>query len=193
MSYYLLEYSEDSKDNLPKGKSPILVNDYNLNGFDLRSVWRGTYIEKWPDNLDFCYKKGNVILDYVPNVLSWLMFTDKAVEVFKRLGIVNIQYLPISIKKAGKKEPSHMLNVVNVLDSVEALDLEKSDYVSWEDDYKYIKFIRKVVLNKNASKSNLDIFRLLESKNYIIVSERIRIAVENEGLTGFGFKLLETD
>ncbi|EMS71038.1 imm11 family protein [Ruminiclostridium cellobioparum] len=193
MRYYLLEYSEDSKDKLPKGKIPILVNDYNLNGFDLRLFWRGIYVEKWPDDLEFYYEKGNTILDFVPNVLSWLMFTDKAVEVFKKSEIMNMQYFPIIIKKVGKKEHSHSLNVINVLDSVEALDWEKSDYVSWEDDPKYIKFIRKVVLNKNASKSNLDIFRLQESKNYIIVSERIRKAIENEGLTGFGFKLLQTD
>ncbi len=193
MRYYLLEYSEDSRDKLPKGKSPILVNDYNLNGFDLRLFWRGIYVEKWPDDLEFYYEKGNTILDFVPNVLSWLMFTDKAVEVFKKLEIMNMQYFPIIIKKVGKKEHSYSLNVINVLDSVEALDWEKSDYVSWEDDPKYIKFIRKVVLNKNASKSNLDIFRLQESKNYIIISERIRKAIENEGLTGFGFKLLQTN
>lgn len=34
-------------------------------------------------------------------------------------------------------------------------------------------------------------FRLEESENYIIVSERIKEEVEKEGLRGFGFTLLE--
>lgn len=191
MNYYLLGYSEDEKDNLPKGKSPILLNSCEMNGFDLRTLWRGKYIEQLPENIQLSYEKGNVLLDYIPNVLSWLIFSNKAIDLLNKINVSGIQYFSVEIFKRGHKEKPYPVNVVNVLESVVAMDWEKSDYVSWEDDPKYIKFIRKIVLNSGASYRNLDMFRLEESKNYIIVSERVKEEVEKEGLSGFGFTLLE--
>ncbi len=144
-----------------------------------------------PENIQLSYEKGNVLLDYVPNVLSWLICSNKVIDLLNKINIIEIQCFPVEIFKKGIKEEPCLVTVVNVLESVAAMDLEKSDYVSWEDDPKYIKFIRKIVLNSDASYKNLDMFRLEESKNYIIVSERIKEEVEKEGLRGFGFTLLE--
>lgn len=191
MNYYLLGYSDDEKDNLPKGQSPILVNSYELYGFDLRTLWRGKYIEKWPDNLELYYDKGNVFLDYIPNVLSWLIFSNKVIAAFNQLNVVGIQCFPINICSIKNKKKHCSAYVVNTLESVSALDWEKSDYVSWEDDPKYIKFIRKIVLKTDCDYRNLDMFRLGESKNYIIVSERIKKCLKMENLTGFGLLPLE--
>lgn len=191
MNYYLLEYSDDEKDNLSKGQSPILVNSYELHGFDLRILWRGKYIEKWPDNIELYYEKSNVVLDYIPNVLSWLIFSDRAINTLNRLNIPSIQCFPINICNIKNKEKRFPANVVNVLESISALDWEKSDYISWEDDPKYIKFLRKIVLKAHCDYRSLDMFRLEESKNYIIVSERIKQSLEIDKLTGFGLTLLE--
>lgn len=190
MNYYLLEHSEDEKDHLP-GKSPILLNSYELNGFDLRTLWRGKNIEQWPDNIQLYFEKGNVLLDYVPNVLSWLIFTDKAIDLLKKINVSTIQCFPIDIFKKGHKEKFCTVKVVNVLETVLAFDWEKSDYVSWEDAPKYIKFIRKIVLKADAPYRNLDMFRLDESKNYIVISQRFKDEVEKKDLKGFGFTLLE--
>lgn len=191
MNYYLLKYSEDEKDNLTKGQSPILVNSYELHGFDLRTLWRGNYIEEWPDNIELYYEKGNVILDYIPNVLSWLIFSDNVITMLNQLNVTEIQYFPINIYNIKNKSKNFMVNVVNTLETVSALDWERSDYISWEDDPKYIKFLRKIVLKADSDYRNLDMFRLAESKNYIIVSERIKKCLEMEKLTGFGLTSLE--
>lgn len=191
VNYYLLEYSDDEKDNLTKGQLPIVVNSYELHGFDLRTLWRGDYIEKWPDNIQLYYEKGNVILDYIPNVLSWLIFSDKVIATLNRLNIAGIQCFPINICNIKKKEKYFTANVINALESVSALDWENSDYISWEDDPKYIKFLRKIVLRDDCDYRSLDMFRLKESKNYIIVSERLKKCLEMERLTGFGLTPLE--
>lgn len=192
MNYYLLEYSGDEKDNLIKGQLPILVNSYELHGFDLRTLWRGNYVEKWPDNIELYYEKGNVVLDYIPNVLSWLIFSDKVIDTLNQLNVAGIQSFPINIYNIKNKAKHFTANVVNILESVSALDWEKSDYISWEDDPKYIKFLRKIVLKADNDYRNLDMFRLEESKNYIIVSERIKKCLEMEKLTGFGLAPLES-
>lgn len=187
MNYYLLEYSENDKDNLPKGENPILLNSYELNGFDLRNLWRGEYIKQFPENIQLYYEKGDILLDYTPNVLSWLIFSNKVIKLFCKINVRGIQYFPIKVFKKKSEKKFYSVNVVNVLEVVSAMDWNKSEYVSWEDDPRYIKFIRKIVLKSDALYRDLDIFRLQESKNYIIVSERVKEEIEKEGLIGFGF------
>lgn len=191
MNYYLLEYSDDEKDNLFKDQFPILVNSYELHGFDLRILWRGKYIKKWPNNIELYYEKGNVVLDYIPNVLSWLIFSDKVIDMLNRLNIASIQCFPVNICSKNNKEKHYSANVINVLESISALNWEKSDYISWEDDPKYIKLLRNIVLKFDCDYRDLDMFRLEESKNYIIVSERIKEGIEMKNLTGFGLTPLE--
>lgn len=191
MNYYLLKYSDDEKDNLAKCQSPIVVNLYELHGFDLRALWKGNDIEKWPDNIELYYEKGNVVLDYIPNVLSWLIFSDKVIAILNQLNVAGFQSFSINICDIKNKAKHFTVNVVNILESVSALDWEKSDYISWEDDPKYIKFLKKIVLKADSDYRNLDMFRLDESKNYIIVSERIKKCLEMEKLTGFELTPLE--
>lgn len=187
----MLEYSDDKRDNLEKNQSPILVNSYELNGFDLRILWRGSYIEKWPDSIELYYEKGNVILDYIPNVLSWLIFSNQVIVMLAQLNVAGIQYFSIDICNKKHKAKKFTANIVNTLEAVSALDLEKSDYISWEDNPKYIRFLRKIVLKADCDYRNLDMFRLEESKNYIIVTERIKKCFELEGFTGFRLVPLE--
>ncbi len=187
MQYYLLEYSDDSVDNLPQDLNPIVVNSYELHGFDHRSLWRGKKIEYWDEEIRLYYENGEVALDYIPNVLSWLIFSDTVIELFNSLGISGIQRFPVIISKVGKNDEHFQSNVINVLDSLSVMNWEKSDYVSWDDDPTYIKYIRKLVINRSNISDNFDIFCLAESKNYIIVSERVKKEMELCGITGFGF------
>ncbi|MGL5255860.1 MAG: imm11 family protein [Proteocatella sp.] len=159
--------------------------------FDLRDLWTGKYIESWPNNIELYYEKGEVLLDFIPNVLSWLIFTDKVVDIIKNLNGNKIQVYPVQISKKGDKVKCYCVNVVNVIESVAAFDWDKSEYISWEDDPEYIKYIRKIVLKGDKIYRNLDIFRLDESKNYIIVSERIKEEFEKEKIVGFRYTPLE--
>jgi hypothetical protein len=184
--YYRLVYSEDKDDGLPEGASPILINSYSLDGFDLRSLWKGIRIADWNKNIELHYSNGEILLDYVPNNLSWLIFTDRAVSTIQTL-VTDTQVFPVSITSEVSKDSPIKANVVNVLTSVSAMNWDKSDYVAWEDDPRDIKVIRNLVMNRSSLIDNVDIFRLEESKNFIIVSGRLKQAIEKEGLLGFGF------
>ncbi|WP_143318640.1 DUF1629 domain-containing protein [Clostridium sp. HBUAS56017] len=73
------------------------------------------------------------------------------------------------------------------------LNWEKSDLVTWDDDPKYIKAIRNLVIDSSKLDGLPDIFRLSESKNYIIASEQFKKKIEEKGLTGFQFLEIEIE
>ncbi|MGE5328495.1 MAG: imm11 family protein [Deltaproteobacteria bacterium] len=185
MKYYRLIYKETNKEL-------ILVNNYDIKGLDLRKLWRGESIDKWDESIRLTYSKKGIAVDYLPNVLSWLIFSDKAVKVFKDMSIKNIQMFPVNITKGLKNEEVLKYNVVNILTSIPALNREKSDYAIWEDSLEEIKFIRKAVLNKVMINEDIDIFLLKEGVVYVIVSERLKKQLEINDITGVDFEELET-
>lgn len=185
MQYYRLVYSEDKEDKLPQGANPIFINSYNLDGFDLRSLWKGIRINTWNHNISLYYTDGEVLLDYVPNNLSWLIFSDDAVKIIRKVN-TEAEVFSVSVSSEKSQNTKHA-NVVNILTSVSAMNWEKSDYVSWDDDPKDIKVIRNLVINRSAIFNSLDVFRLEESKNFIVVSEKFKQEVERIDLKGFGF------
>ena len=125
------------------------------------------------------------MLDYVPNNLSWLIFSDKAISIIETLE-TELEYFHVSIlSESGNVQTQ--ANVVNILTSISAMNWEKSDYVPWDDDPKDIKVIRKLVMNHSTIVNKADMFRLGESKNFIIVSEKFKQEVEKSELLGFGF------
>lgn len=166
-------------------KKPIVIDSYQLDGFDLRNLWKGITITNWNKNISLHYSEGDVLLDYVPNNLSWLIFSDKAIDTIQPF-LVGAEIFPVSISSESS-EDAVGANVVNLLTSVSAMNWEKSDYISWDDDPKDIKVIRNLVMNRSAIVNNADVFRLEESKNYILVSEKFKQVVERGGLQGFGF------
>ena len=184
MEYYELFWA-DSKNDV------ILINDYDLKGFDLTRLWKGERIEDWNEDIMLYYEKDGLVWDYVPNVLTWLIFSDRLVDLLYELGITDIQVFPVTLHKKGSTKKLPGYNVVNILTSVSAFNWERSDYVPWEDDPKSIKVIRKLVMNRSSLEGSPDMFRLAEDKHYIITSDRLKKAVEERGITGIKFRPAE--
>jgi hypothetical protein len=175
-------YSEDDGiDNF------IMINDYDLKGFDYRKLWRGQIIDSWRDNIELFYEKEGDLLDYTPNVLSWLILSDEVLSVLNELEIRRFQAFPVKLSNKLKKDKNKYSNVINITCDKSVLNWEKSDLVTWDDDPKYIKAIRNLVMDSSKLEELPDIFRLSESKNYIIVSEKFKKKIEEKKLTGFQF------
>ncbi|MHC1681723.1 MAG: DUF1629 domain-containing protein [Clostridiaceae bacterium] len=185
MDYYRLVYSKNEKDSLPKEMSPLVINSYELNGFDLRDFWKGKKIENLNSNIELSYNRGEVILDYIPNNLSWLIFSEKVVNILKEIE-ANIEIFPVQILKDDKKN-KFLAYVVNILDNIPVMNWDKSDYVAWDGDSKAIKAIRNLIINLDSIPDNVDIFRLDESRNFIIVSDRLKTKLVDNSLSGLGF------
>lgn len=185
MRYFRLIYKE-SEENL------ILVNDYDTKGLDLRRLWRGEVISNWNNNIKLYYENDGLALDYVPNVLSWLICSDNLTNVFYKQNVNNIQVFPVMLYNKNNVKDTLKYNVVNILTSISAMNWELSDYVTWEDDPKDIKFIKKLVINSSSLQESLDIFLLAEGVAYVIVSEKLKTAIESKNITGVDFEFIES-
>ncbi|OOM15989.1 imm11 family protein [Clostridium saccharobutylicum] len=188
MNYFRLVYSEnDGIENF------IMINDYDLKEFDYRKLWKGQVIEEWPENIELLYENDGKLLDYTPNVLSWLIFSEDVLSIFKELSINEFQSFPVRLINKFTNEKVKLCNVINIICDYSVLNWEKSDLITWDDDPKYIKAIRNLVIDSSKLDGLPDIFRLSESKNYIIVSERFKKKIEENRLTGFQFLEIEID
>ena len=184
MKYHRLVLKNQEKDC-------VIVNHYDLEGFDPRKLWCGERIEVWDKKIQLYYDKDGLILDYMPNVLSWLIFSDRLIDVLKDLNVKHIQIFPVDLYRKGNEEQSLHFNVVNVLSKIAAMNWEKSNYLTWKDDPKAVKVVRQLVMNKSAIKEGLDIFNLAESVPYIVVSEKLKNAIESKNITGTHFCPIE--
>ncbi len=112
------------------------------------------------------------------------LMTKKLADCLSAAGVSNIETYEVRILSAPPDCPEY--RAFNVVGSVMAADPSKSEFhrvmgVPGADVYE------KLVLDRGAI-SSLDLFRMAESVSTVIVSNRIRKAIESCGLTSVGFE-----
>ena len=152
----------------------------------------GSYIEKWKVPI-FQYNstEGDVISDYMANVYRWLIVSDTFSNYINETTVKShIQYLPVKIIDTFSNEKNESYKVANLLDLVDALDLEHSTYDVFELEDEKIISVEKYAL-KAMEVQGLDMFRLRDDTIPIFVSEKVKKVIEENTLSGFAF--LEVD
>lgn len=182
MKYYKLSYDYEND------------NDYvNCNiGFigdrDEYSVSCGNYINDWSE-VKFKYnpEEGNVLSDSIANVYRWLVVSKKFRELIEDIVAVDvIQYLSIKLIDAKDDGENTEYKIANLLDVVDALDLEHAQYDVFDLDNEKIIAIEKYALKEEVVLGH-DLFKLKDDTIPIFISERIKNIIENNALTGFAF------
>ena len=151
-------------------------------------VSEGRYITEWPEIL-FGYdaSEGKQKTDYIANLYRWLIVSDKFYSLINDLfPDLNVQFLPVKMFEIKEKDCEESYKVLNILDVVDALDLEQSIYDVFELGDEKIYSVSKYALKKDAVKGK-DIFRLKDDTIPIFVSESIKTMIENNNLKGFDF------
>lgn len=156
---------------------------------DRYDVEKGVIINDWDDRITLYYnpKEGNRETDFLGNDLGWLIISEKLKLILENEMIRGIQYLPVSIKN---KLDSKLLNnyyVANIYNSIDALDLSRSDYSVFELDENEKIFSFKLHVLKGEKLKGIDIFRLKEDNIPQFVSEKIVNLIKENGITGFDF------
>lgn len=96
-----------------------------------------------------------------------------------------IQYLSVNLLDVKNDVVNDDYQIANLLDVVDALDLEHSQYDVFELDDKKIISVEKYALKSEAIKGH-DIFRLKDDIP-VFVSERIKNIIEINALSDFAF------
>lgn len=183
MKYYKLVYDYEHDD------SYINCTDGDIGDMDEYILSSGTYIKDWKAfKLEYDSTEGEVMSDYAANIYGWLMVSNIFYELLSKEPLkANLQFLPVELVDITSGSTNDTYKVVNILDVIDALDLEHSKYDVFRLEGEKIIVVEKYALKENVVK-NYDIFRLKNDTIPIFVSERIKKIIEENSLKGFVFR-----
>ncbi|WP_426580317.1 imm11 family protein [Leptospira interrogans serovar Szwajizak] len=109
-----------------------------------------------------------------------LLMSLKLLETLINIDIKNLQLFDcqVTFEPTGQELPYKLVNIVGV---AKALDLQKSNCTI--DENGFVETFTTLRLNESAIK-DLDLFRLFERLPLIIISDRVKQAIEQAGITG---------
>ena len=185
MKYYLMRYNyeQGDKKNHISGLKKInnTMEDY--------SVCCGKYVENWNDDITLVCDNENedMVPDWLCEIDSWLVVSQRFVDVVEPFENGAIQYLPIKIDACQPQMQGEKYYVANVIKVLDAYDYEKSDWFYMGPNNEYRSSIN-YVLKKDIIKDN-HIFIVKEDilSSMVVVSEELKNAIIKAKLLGFVF------
>jgi hypothetical protein len=185
MKYFFLITDPDNNDRaFLEELSAAPVEDYEFGEcISLEKRFpKGVVMSMSKDDPDF-----RVLYDVVNNMDSLLIVSKPFKELLEKEDCGKIEYLPISIKDQRNKIASTDYFIVNLIDSVDYIDNEKSTVVYSALDDDLIVDIQKVVLNEKNIPKGCSLFR---SKSYpfgYVVSDKLKKAIEKANMENIKF------
>lgn len=112
-----------------------------------------------------------------------LVHSQRLVDTLRSAGVDSIDYYPCRVLNESTGSVDHSYQAANLLDVIHCLDREGSELDVDEEEPNEIWTIERMKLLENRLGDCL-MFRLGERPNTVIVHERVKEAIEREGLTG---------
>jgi len=182
MKYYKLMYDYEN-DSKYIGCMPN--NMYGIGEYD---VTDGKMIHNWNCDVSFeCNPdEGEVLTDYLANSYRWLIVSQRFRIVTEELISKEVQYLPIKITNMKDNALEETYTVMNVIVTLDALDLANSKYDEFELDDEKIISVERYALQKEKIQ-NHHIFKFEGDTIPVFVSENVKDIIIKNGLLGFAF------
>ena len=145
----------------------------------------GREITNWPV-VDFYYssKVSTLENEYLSNVNNWLIVHKKVKKEFEKQKIQGIQYLPVRVVDVLTHSVSHNYYAVNILNWIDGIDMEASEWEYEEEDDAYFFEPKGMVLDEQKCEG-YDIFRCTKDTICIFVSEKIKKIFEKNNWQWF--------
>ncbi len=179
--YYVLDYetvSENEARQLPAPPLPVP----NLK-FD-----KGVLVADAPERIAFTMtaaEKGD-LGDYVLTGLRGLVISEKFKRALDAFGIDNVQYVPADIYDEVERRTYSDFFVANIIGLVDCIDMQRSKLTMRAALPDKIRDIEELHIDEARAKGH-SLFRLDRQFTIILVSERLKNALERSGLRGVGF------
>lgn len=163
-----------------------------LYGIDEKGPNRGLTLDRWDDRVTFTYRpRGNRSLaDHLGNDLGWFIVSPKFRGVLEDCVSEGIQYLPITLQNESTGEMVEGYQVANIFLLVDAVDREHSVVNEYSHGGILHWSVVKFALRRDKVE-DLDVFRVKESDRMVSISvflsERVKNAIEKNGITGVDF------
>ena len=184
MKYFRLIFGFNEADDA----NFVSCNAGQLHGLSEYCAMEGKPLQtKWPFvTLPYNTKEGSIFSDYLHNVYGWLLVSDRFIHCVKPFDENAVEYLDVTILNSSNGQERTDYKVANVIDVVDALDLNNSVYDTYVAAGKEFIVIRKFSL-KFSVVQNHHIFKLSNETAPVFVSEEIKNTIEEHSMTGFDF------
>jgi hypothetical protein len=127
------------------------------------------------------------LADAIDNHDNYLLVSPALQAFLEAEGGARAEYLPTQILNHKGRVASDEYVVVNVLDVVDAIDLDRSD-VKWNNiDPDKITRFRTLVLDEERIPADRRMLRLKHFPNRLLVREDLAEAIRDRGFTGVSF------
>lgn len=188
MEYFpwLNDDEDDALAWIDQSPEEIRRKDYLLTTGDRARDW-------FPDDVmfDLSDDYGIRLADSIPNVLGFLIVSDKLKHILEDQSSTEIEFLPVGIRNQKKRPVDRPYYVANVLGTLACVDIEQSDFTMDAIDKEHVDWFRRLVLDESRIGTNHNIFRLAELPGLILVREDLVDAVLEQDCTGIIFQYLE--
>ncbi len=129
--------------------------------------------------------------DSIFNNSLLLIVSEKLKELIENNTTTEIEFLKIFIRNHKKRKVEKTYFIANVLKTISCMDRNKSDYENSSLDKSQVHHIKHLVLDENKIPKEINIFRLGEENDLILVREDLVKVIESSGLTGLQFGKIE--
>ena len=133
------------------------------------------------------YPDDTELFDFVDNINSLIIANKKVCDVLVALALPNIEFLPIWLYDQQDQVVSKEYAIVNVLGSVDCIDMEKSEIDMDSIIETQIYSIDNLVLDYDKIPEDASIFRATTKLDEIFVRDDVKNAMESAGLEGCVF------
>lgn len=113
-----------------------------------------------------------------------LLINEKVRGIFDKLNIDNIQYFKSRLINEDTKTINEEYYLANIIGKLSCVDRSLSDLDLFDSGN--IRFIDKLVLNLDDNTDYGHIFRMADFLPLIVISDELKMALENSKVTGFG-------
>lgn len=182
MRYFRLEYDDITpNDNIFCNKSDIgSMDPYILNQGNLILSWNvPTFL--------FNPLKGNTMPDYLFTPHSWLIVSDRFMQVTEPRLRNEVQFLPVRVINSFTHQEHLNYFAVNIIGLIDALDWSHAEYERFDEENPDFIFVSKYALQE-SNIGQRSILRLKCNPFPVFVSEELKLAIEQAHLNGFLFQ-----
>lgn len=164
----------------------LSIEDYDFGNFNLTKFWMAKKIDEDISNINFYTDNiGIDITDAVGNPLSLFIFSDKLIKIIHPYVKKDAQVINIDLINNITKDEINGFNILHPFKSIRCIDLEQSG-ISYSNDNE-ISIIGDCVIKEKEVPNNVNIFRVEEDKNTVIVSDELAQSLVGKNINGIAF------
>ncbi len=136
-------------------------------------------------------EKGIKLTDAIPNYSNKLIISKKLRDIFEEKSGAHFEFFPIKVKDKKGRVVDKEYFIANLLDTVDCVDMEKSEYRICSIIKDQVDRFSLLVFDENRIDSSKNIFRLKDqTKLIVITSNFLKVLVDN-GIKGPALEPIE--